>query len=43
VNIPDFLRMLAQWGQEGVSCDFDGGGVSITDFLDILANFGPCP
>jgi hypothetical protein len=43
VNIPDFLRMLAQWGQVGVSCDFDGGGVAITDFLDILAHFGPCP
>ena len=43
VDIPDFLAILAQWGQVGTSCDFDGGGVSITDFLEYLANFGPCP
>jgi hypothetical protein len=42
VNIPDFLAMLAQWGQAGTSCDLDGGGVSVTDFLEFLANFGPC-
>ena len=23
--------------------DFDGGGVSVTDFLILLANWGPCP
>jgi hypothetical protein len=43
VNIPDFLAILAQWGQVGAPCDFDGGGVSVTDFLEFLANFGPCP
>jgi hypothetical protein len=43
VNIPDFLKLLAQWGQVGVSCDVDGSGVGITDFLEILANWGPCP
>ncbi|MHC4220354.1 MAG: hypothetical protein ACYSU7_18080 [Planctomycetota bacterium] len=43
VNIADFLAILAQWGQIGTSCDFDGAGVSITDFLHFLANFGPCP
>jgi hypothetical protein len=43
VNVPDFLAMLAQWGQVGTSCDFDGNGVSVTDFLDLLAFFGPCP
>jgi hypothetical protein len=42
VNIPDFLKMLTQWGGPG-SCDFDGGGVGITDFLDLLAFWGPCP
>jgi hypothetical protein len=42
VNIPDFLAMLAQWGQVGTSCDFDGGGVGNTDFLEFLANFGVC-
>jgi hypothetical protein len=26
-----------------VACDFDGGGVSVTDFLELLANWGPCP
>ncbi len=34
--------MLAAWGTTGVSCDFDGGGVGITDFLELLANWGPC-
>jgi hypothetical protein len=43
VNVPDFLAILAQWGQVGTSCDFDGGGVGVTDFLDFLAFFGPCP
>ncbi|MHC4416699.1 MAG: M12 family metallo-peptidase [Planctomycetota bacterium] len=43
VNIADFLAILAQWGQVGTSCDFDGGGVSITDFLTFLGRFGPCP
>ena len=43
VDIPDFLALLAQWGQVDTSCDFDGEGVSVTDFLTYLANFGPCP
>jgi hypothetical protein len=25
------------------SCDFDGGGVGINDFLDLLGHWGPCP
>ncbi len=40
VGIIDFLTLLAQWGGPG-SCDFDGGGVGINDFL--VANWGPCP
>ena len=36
------LAMLAQWGDVGAPCDFDGGGVGITDFLELLANWGPC-
>ena len=32
-----------QWGQVGSSCDFDGGGVGITDFLALLGQWGPCP
>jgi hypothetical protein len=43
VNIPDVLAMLAQWGQVESSCDFNGGGVDVTDFLELLGNFGPCP
>ena len=36
------LELLAQWGGGG-SCDFDGGGIGINDFLELLANWGPCP
>jgi hypothetical protein len=43
VGIVDVLTVLAQWGQVGSSCDFDGGGVGINDFLDLLAHKGPCP
>ena len=43
VDISDFLALLAQWGQDNAPCDFDGDGVSVTDFLELLANFGPCP
>ncbi|MHC4219532.1 MAG: hypothetical protein ACYSU7_13895, partial [Planctomycetota bacterium] len=45
VNIPDFLAILAQWGEKGTSCDFGSGdaGVGINEFLDFLARFGPCP
>jgi hypothetical protein len=42
VNISDFLKMLAQWGGPG-SCDFDGDGVGFTDFVGLLAYWGPCP
>jgi hypothetical protein len=42
VNIPDFLAMLATWGQVDTLCDFDSGGVGSTDFLAFLANFGVC-
>jgi hypothetical protein len=43
VDIVDFLTLLAQWGQVGTSCDFDGGGVSLTDFLVMHDHWGPCP
>ncbi len=42
VGIVDFLALLAQWGQVGAPCDFDGGGVGIPDFLILLASWGPC-
>ncbi|MHC5007098.1 MAG: choice-of-anchor Q domain-containing protein [Planctomycetota bacterium] len=42
VNILDFLKMLAQWGAPG-SCDFDGNGVDYNDFVELMANWGPCP
>jgi hypothetical protein len=42
VGITDFLAMLAQWGQVGAACDFDGDGVGITDFLKLLGQWGPC-
>ncbi|MHC4219651.1 MAG: hypothetical protein ACYSU7_14505, partial [Planctomycetota bacterium] len=37
--------ILAQWGLLGTSCDLGVGdpGVSINEFLDFLAHFGPCP
>ncbi|MHC4220376.1 MAG: hypothetical protein ACYSU7_18195, partial [Planctomycetota bacterium] len=43
VDVPDFLAILAQWGDVGTSCDFGSGdpGVGINEFLDFLANFGP--
>ncbi len=44
VGIVDFLGLLSQWDQVGTSCDFDLGdpGVGINEFLDVLANWGPC-
>jgi len=33
---------LIEWGQV-TPCDFDGGGVVNTDFLELLFNWGPCP
>jgi hypothetical protein len=37
--------MLAAWGQNpGHPADLDGdGAVGITDFLLLLAGWGPCP
>ena len=43
VGVNDFLILLAQWGQIGVSCDFDGGAVGINDFLKLLGAWGACP
>jgi hypothetical protein len=44
VGIIDFLALLAQWGEVGSSCDFDGDGVDRVDlFQQLLANWGPCP
>ncbi len=43
VGIADFLALLAQWGQAGTTCDFDGGpGVGIGEFLDLLGQWGTC-
>ncbi|MCH8157001.1 MAG: hypothetical protein IID18_04495 [Nitrospinae bacterium] len=38
----ELLNLLADWGGPG-ACDFDGDGVGIADFLELLANWGPCP
>jgi hypothetical protein len=38
----DYQLLLAQWGGPG-TCDIDGGGVGITDFLELLVAWGPCP
>ncbi len=45
VGIVDFLGLLSQWDQVGTTCDFGLGdpGVGINEFLDVLANWGPCP
>jgi hypothetical protein len=43
IDTVDFLALLAQWGQTGTSCDFDGTGVDTVDFLALLAAWGPCP
>ena len=43
VGILDFLALLAQWGQTGVACDFNGNGVDIIDLLKLLGNWGACP
>ena len=41
----DFLALLGEWDSVGSSCDFGLGapGVGIDEFLDLLANWGPCP
>ncbi len=40
----DLLDLLAVWGSDpGGPPDFDGdGSVGIMDFLELLANWGPC-
>ena len=45
VGIEDFLRLLAQWTQIDVDCDFGEGppGVGVEDFLKLLEKWGPCP
>jgi hypothetical protein len=43
VSVLDFLALLGQWDQVGVPCDVNGGGVDLTDFLEMIANWGPCP
>ncbi len=43
VGTDDSLELLAQWFMVDTSCDFDGGGVGINDYLILLANWGPCP
>ncbi len=45
VDTNDFLALLAQWGLFGTSCDFGLGvpGIGASEFLDLLANWGPCP
>jgi predicted outer membrane repeat protein len=42
IGIVDFLALLAQWGQQGATCDFGLGdpGVGINEFLDLLAAWG---
>ncbi len=44
VDVADLLSLLAQWGQTGTSCDFDGlPEVGVGELLGLLANWGPCP
>jgi hypothetical protein len=43
VNVVDFLALLGQWNQLGVSCDFDHDGVTVVDFLTLLSHWGACP
>ncbi len=42
VDVGDLLDLLSQWGGAG-ACDFDGGGVGVTDLLIQLAAWGACP
>lgn len=43
VDVADLLALLGGWGQPGSACDFDGSGIAVTDLLDLLAHWGPCP
>ena len=45
VDIPDLLRLLADWGQSGACVVADAnedGVVDILDLLLVLAEWGPC-
>ena len=44
MGILDLLELLSQWGLENTSCDssFPTEGVGITEFLELLENWGPC-
>jgi hypothetical protein len=42
-GIVDLLALLAQWGQEGAPCDFDGGGVGDSDLQQLLDAWATCP
>jgi hypothetical protein len=43
VDTVDFFQLIAEWGQVGVPCDFDGDGVSTVDFFDLIGHWGLCP
>lgn len=43
VSVVDLLALLAQWGQSGTSCDFDGTGVGVVALLKLLGHWGACP
>ena len=45
VGINDFLKLLGEWAQVGVACDFGAGppGIGVEDFLELLAHWGLCP
>ncbi|MHC4081423.1 MAG: right-handed parallel beta-helix repeat-containing protein [Planctomycetota bacterium] len=44
VDVRDFLRLLANWGNPRCVYDLDGNGeADVEDFLLILANWGDCP
>ncbi len=47
VDVPDLLRLLADWGGPqlpGTRCDLDlSGAIAVPDLLELLANWGPCP
>ena len=44
IDILDMLAVLQQWGDVGTSCDYFGApGVSVNEFMGVLANWGLCP
>jgi len=42
VGTLDFLFLLSLWGTDDPGCDFDGGGVGVSDMLELLGHWGPC-